>query len=181
MIAFQNVSFGYNRRRKVFADLSLTFGEGHIHGLLGRNGTGKSTLLQLICGLLEPDTGHIAVDGFTPRQRSVDRSVQTDADPGRTEPAEYSTPPFCLTHRCLLPRLFSRNVRKSLRSTRNRSVTKSPRHVHGPAQKRLHRLRTRLQSTVPATRRNRPTVWTSRRKQSYAACWRPTPTRNAPS
>ena len=26
MIAFQNVSFGYNRRRKVFADLSLTFG-----------------------------------------------------------------------------------------------------------------------------------------------------------
>ena len=72
MIAFQNVSFGYNRRRKVFADLSLTFGEGHIHGLLGRNGTGKSTLLQLICGLLEPDTGHIAVDGFTPRQRSVD-------------------------------------------------------------------------------------------------------------
>lgn len=35
MIAFQNVSFGYNRRRKVFADLSLTFGEGHIHGLLG--------------------------------------------------------------------------------------------------------------------------------------------------
>lgn len=31
MIAFQNVSFGYNRRRKVFADLSLTFGEGHIH------------------------------------------------------------------------------------------------------------------------------------------------------
>lgn len=72
MIAFQNVSFGYNRRRKVFADLSLTFGEGHIHGLLGRNGTGKSTLLQLICGLLEPDTGHIVVDGFTPRQRSVD-------------------------------------------------------------------------------------------------------------
>ena len=72
MIAFQNVSFGYNRRRKVFADLSLTFGEGHIHGLLGRNGTGKRTLLQLICGLLEPDTGHIAVDGFTPRQRSVD-------------------------------------------------------------------------------------------------------------
>ena len=48
MIAFQNVSFGYNRRRKVFADLSLTFGEGHIHGLLGRNGTGKSTLLQQI-------------------------------------------------------------------------------------------------------------------------------------
>ena len=60
MIAFQNVSFGYNRRRKVFADLSLTFGEGHIHGLLGRNGAGKSTLLQLICGLLEPDTGYIA-------------------------------------------------------------------------------------------------------------------------
>ena len=48
MIAFQNVSIGYNRRRKVIADLSLTFGEGHIHGLLGRNGTGKSTLLNSV-------------------------------------------------------------------------------------------------------------------------------------
>ena len=65
MIAFQNVSFGYNRRRKVFADLSLTFGEGHIHGLLGRNGTGKSTLLQLICGLLEPDTGPVSYTHLT--------------------------------------------------------------------------------------------------------------------
>lgn len=57
MIAFQNVSFGYNRRRKVFADLSLTFGEGHIHGLLGRNGTGKSTLLQLIADCSNPIQG----------------------------------------------------------------------------------------------------------------------------
>lgn len=71
MIAFQNVSFGYNRRRKIFSDLSLTLGEGHIHGLLGCNGVGKSTLLHLACGVLAPDAGRIAADGFVPQRRGV--------------------------------------------------------------------------------------------------------------
>ena len=57
MIAFQNVSFGYNRRRKVFADLSLTFGEGHIHGLLGRNGTGKARCCNLSADCSNPIQG----------------------------------------------------------------------------------------------------------------------------
>lgn len=69
MITLQNVSFGYNRRKKVFSDLSLSLDHGHIHGLLGCNGIGKSTLLHLICGLLTPDTGEISVDGFRPGQR----------------------------------------------------------------------------------------------------------------
>lgn len=72
MITFEKVVFGYDRRRKVFPDLTLTLGEGHIHGLLGRNGIGKSTLLRLACGVLAPEAGRIAVDGFTPSRRSVE-------------------------------------------------------------------------------------------------------------
>ena len=69
MITLQNVTFSYNRRKKIFSDLSLTLKAGHIHGLLGCNGIGKSTLLHLICGLLTPDAGDISVDSFQPRQR----------------------------------------------------------------------------------------------------------------
>lgn len=71
MIALNNVVFGYDRHRKVFSELTLTLREGHIHGLLGRNGIGKSTLLRLICGLLAPDAGNISVDGFRPQERNV--------------------------------------------------------------------------------------------------------------
>lgn len=71
MITFENVVFGYDRRRKVFSDLTLTLGKGHIHGLLGCNGIGKSTLLNLICGLLSPDAGDVCIDGNSPQRRSV--------------------------------------------------------------------------------------------------------------
>lgn len=54
MITLTNTAFGYDRRQKVFSGLSLAFGEGHIHGVLGCNGIGKTTLLHLICGLLTP-------------------------------------------------------------------------------------------------------------------------------
>ena len=71
MITFEHVTFGYNHRRKVFSDLTLSFAEGRIHGLLGCNGFGKTTLLQLACGLLTPDTGCITIDGRSPQHRDA--------------------------------------------------------------------------------------------------------------
>jgi ABC-2 type transport system ATP-binding protein len=43
---------------------------GHIHGLLGKNGEGKSTMLKLIAGLLFPQKGKIDVMGFLPSKRN---------------------------------------------------------------------------------------------------------------
>ena len=54
MVSIQNLHFAY-RRKKVFTGLSLDLKAGHIYGLLGKNGTGKSTLLRNIGGLLFPD------------------------------------------------------------------------------------------------------------------------------
>lgn len=71
MVRLENVSYGYDRHHKVFTDMSLSFGEGHIHGLLGCNGVGKSTMLKLICGLLHPQGGVVEVDGLSPQKRSV--------------------------------------------------------------------------------------------------------------
>jgi ABC-2 type transport system ATP-binding protein len=68
MVNIQQLHFGY-RKRKVFTGLSLQLQPGHIYGLLGKNGTGKSTLLRNIAGLLFPDQGKIEVLGFTPGKR----------------------------------------------------------------------------------------------------------------
>lgn len=51
-------------------EVSLTFAAGQVHGLLGENGAGKSTLMNVLFGLLQPDTGTIAIDGVVTRIRS---------------------------------------------------------------------------------------------------------------
>ncbi|MGN6436840.1 MAG: ABC transporter ATP-binding protein [Agriterribacter sp.] len=69
MISIQNLHFGY-KRKKVFTGLSLQLQPGFIYGLLGKNGTGKSTLLRNIAGLLYPDKGSISVNGAIPGKRT---------------------------------------------------------------------------------------------------------------
>lgn len=68
MITIRDLHFSY-RSKAVFTGLSLELQPGHIYGLLGRNGTGKSTLLRSIAGLLFPREGDIRVMGFEPRKR----------------------------------------------------------------------------------------------------------------
>lgn len=68
MIKVQNLHFSY-RKKKVFSGLDLQLQAGHIYGLLGKNGTGKSTLLRNIAGLLFPDQGSINVLGHRPGLR----------------------------------------------------------------------------------------------------------------
>jgi len=44
-------------------DVSLTFRGGRVHGLLGENGAGKSTAMNVLYGLVRPDSGTIEIDG----------------------------------------------------------------------------------------------------------------------
>lgn len=64
MIEVKNLSFSYGKRKqKVFDDFSLTLDKGSVYGLLGKNGTGKSTLLYLMTGLLRPQAGKVLYKG----------------------------------------------------------------------------------------------------------------------
>ncbi len=64
MIEIKNLKYKYaGAKSKVFDGLDLTLGEGNVYGLLGKNGTGKSTLLYLICGLLRKGGGSVTFDG----------------------------------------------------------------------------------------------------------------------
>lgn len=65
MIEVKNLSFSYGKRKqKVFNDFSLTLDKGSVYGLLGKNGTGKSTLLYLMTGLLRPQGGKVLYKGI---------------------------------------------------------------------------------------------------------------------
>ena len=64
MIEVKNLSFSYGKKKQsVFNDFSLTLDKGSVYGLLGKNGTGKSTLLYLMTGLLRPQAGQVLYKG----------------------------------------------------------------------------------------------------------------------
>jgi ATP-binding cassette subfamily B protein len=64
-ISIERVSFAYgSRRRPVLEDVSLQIPPGSSVALIGKTGGGKSTLADLIMGLIEPTDGRIAVDGI---------------------------------------------------------------------------------------------------------------------
>ena len=51
------------RRRRVVNDVALRLQQGEIVGLLGPNGAGKTTTFYMIVGLIQPQAGHIMLDG----------------------------------------------------------------------------------------------------------------------
>ncbi len=63
-LRLENVGFSYpTRPQPVLRDVSLVVRPGESVGIVGPTGTGKSTLLDIILGMLEPERGHITVDG----------------------------------------------------------------------------------------------------------------------
>ncbi|MCQ2243187.1 MAG: ABC transporter ATP-binding protein [Bacteroidaceae bacterium] len=54
MIQISNLNYSYLVTKKVLSNINLEIKEGHVYGLLGKNGVGKSTFLKLVCGILNP-------------------------------------------------------------------------------------------------------------------------------
>jgi ABC-type multidrug transport system fused ATPase/permease subunit len=64
-ITLENASFSYaGSERPIFKDMAVSIRAGSITGIIGSTGAGKSTLVDLILGLLEPTTGRVLVDGI---------------------------------------------------------------------------------------------------------------------
>ena len=62
IISFENVSLTYGNRL-ILDNISFKINEGEIFGMLGPNGVGKSTIFNLITGLIKPNNGKIKING----------------------------------------------------------------------------------------------------------------------
>lgn len=64
IIVVQDVTKSF-KDTKVLCQVNVTFEKGKIHGIIGRNGSGKTVLIKTICGFIRPDQGQVVVDGKT--------------------------------------------------------------------------------------------------------------------
>jgi zinc transport system ATP-binding protein len=64
----RNVSFAFGQREPVLRDVTFTIERGDFASIIGPNGGGKTTLVNLILGLLSPQSGAIEVFGLTPEK-----------------------------------------------------------------------------------------------------------------
>ena len=71
MITLKELSFSYSRKKEVLDRINLEVGSGHICGLLGKNGEGKTTLLNLLSGQIFPDQGSCLALEEIPSERNA--------------------------------------------------------------------------------------------------------------
>ncbi len=64
ILEFKNLSKAYTKGKFVINNLNLEIPQGKIIGLLGPNGCGKSTMIKMIAGLLQPTSGEVLVNGM---------------------------------------------------------------------------------------------------------------------
>lgn len=67
-VEFQQVTFGYRPDRPILRKADWTLPAGRITALIGPSGEGKSTIVDLVMGLREPDEGEILIDGVSLRK-----------------------------------------------------------------------------------------------------------------
>ncbi len=73
MIMIDNLTYGYSKQQTLLENITLKLEPGSVYGLLGKNGVGKSTLLHLMAGLLNPNKGEANWKG----NNVFDRKVET--------------------------------------------------------------------------------------------------------
>ncbi len=68
-ICVRDLSFSYGRRHKALDGVSFAIAPGTSLALVGQTGSGKSTLVRLLCALEVPDSGHVVVNGIDTHRR----------------------------------------------------------------------------------------------------------------
>ena len=70
MIKFEDVSFKYNNSKDyILENLNLQINEGEFISIIGKNGTGKSTFLNLISGIVKPTKGNVLIDNIDTKSK----------------------------------------------------------------------------------------------------------------
>ena len=72
-IRLDSIIFSYAKARPVLNNLNMEVNKGETVGIIGRSGTGKSTLLNLMLNFIEPESGTMTVDGIIITRDNVDK------------------------------------------------------------------------------------------------------------
>ena len=72
VLAFEGVHRAYERGADVLAGVDFSISKGEVVGLLGKNGVGKTTLIRIAMGMLEPQLGSVRVFGLDPRAKPLE-------------------------------------------------------------------------------------------------------------
>nr|WP_240446456.1 ATP-binding cassette domain-containing protein [Helicobacter pylori] len=67
-ITFENISFSYSNSKPIFENFNLSLSTNKIYALVGRNASGKSTLINLLLGFYTPNLGQIIINNKYPLQ-----------------------------------------------------------------------------------------------------------------
>ena len=71
MIRFENVTKTYNKTVRALDDVSFNVKGGEIVGFIGPNGSGKTTTMKLLTGIIRPDSGKIIVNKYNIREDPI--------------------------------------------------------------------------------------------------------------
>ena len=71
MIKFENVTKVYNKTVRAVDDISFNVKGGEIVGFIGPNGSGKTTTMKMLTGIIKADVGKITVNGFNVRKDPI--------------------------------------------------------------------------------------------------------------
>ncbi|AEV28643.1 ABC-type nitrate/sulfonate/bicarbonate transport system, ATPase component [Sphaerochaeta pleomorpha str. Grapes] len=78
MVEIRDVSFSYRQGKSsvnLFSSCTHTFEKGQVHAIIGHSGCGKTTLLYLLSGLLQPEAGSLSFDGNDLLDRQSNRAI----------------------------------------------------------------------------------------------------------
>lgn len=114
LLEIRNVSFAYKKGHSIFEDLNLDIHAGQIMGLLGKNGTGKSTLLYLMSGLLRAQRGKIMFSEENVNRRSAESLADMFLIPEEFSLPNISIRQYVKLNGAFYPRFSEEILRSSL-------------------------------------------------------------------
>lgn len=104
ILSLSGIAFGYNKHKPLFQNLDLQLNPGHIYGLFGQNGTGKTTLLKHMVGTLFPWEGTAKVFGYPAQERMPEVLADIFMVPENFSLPELAMKDYIKVHKHFYPR-----------------------------------------------------------------------------
>lgn len=90
MLKINSLTKSYGDKKAV-DDLTLHISPGEIYGFIGHNGAGKTTTIKACCGILQPDSGEIYVDGISIKDNPIGCKAKMAYIPDNPDLYEFMT------------------------------------------------------------------------------------------